>query len=86
MDQKAITILKRIVDCEKISIYDLVQEYAKEREVSDREVFEEVVKFMYLLAGQELVKLDPVEGEDGAETIAKPTPLGITFLRVHARA
>jgi hypothetical protein len=81
MEEQALHLLKKIVNLRETSLYTLTETLAREKNVSYREIFDETVRLVYLLASNNLVKLEAVEGEDGSETMVKATTLGETYLK-----
>lgn len=81
MEEDAVKLLRKIVDSKETSIYSLAQMWATHKKVRSEEVFDETVRIVYTLASQTLVELETTEGEDGTETVVKPTPFGETYIK-----
>jgi hypothetical protein len=81
MEEEALKLLRTILDLKETSLYDLTEIWARNKSVSSQEVFDEIVRLVYTLASNNLVKLETIEGEDGLETLVKPTTFGETYLK-----
>lgn len=81
MEEDAQVLLNKIVSLDKISIYDLAEQWAKSRKSTSKDTFDEVIRLVYKLAASGLVQISVFQGEDGSETVIEPTNLGKTYVK-----
>jgi hypothetical protein len=80
LDADTLKLLKQVIERRKIPLYDLIEERASENEQIGK-VFDQIVEMAYFLAGNGLIALEVVEGDEGKETILKPTPMGESYVK-----
>ena len=81
MEKEALNLLRTIVNMKDVSIYDLAEGYARQKNTQVQKVFDEVTRIVFQLASKTLVKLETAEGMDGLETRVKSTPTGETYVK-----
>jgi hypothetical protein len=81
MEKQAILLLEKIVSLENVSLYDLIDMWARMKKTKSRAIFNETVQQIQLLAAHGLVQLPTDIGEDGSETFVNATELGKTYLK-----
>jgi hypothetical protein len=57
---------------------------ARNKKIKSEDAYNETIRLIYLLASNNLIELKTIEGEDGSETIVKPTTLGETYCKSEA--
>jgi hypothetical protein len=84
MEEEAIKLLKQILSLKETSLYTFVEMQARNKKIKSEDAYSETVRLIYLLASNNLIELQTTEGEDGSETIVKPTTLGETYCKSEA--
>jgi hypothetical protein len=84
MEEEAIRLLKQIISSKEISLYTLVEIQARNKKIKSEDAYSETIRLIYLLASNNLIELKTTEGEDGSETIVRPTTFGETYCKSEA--
>jgi len=82
LDEKALELLifisRRNI---KISVYDLVEEYAEHKREEPQEVFNDMMRYLNYLASFGFVKLEPRKVDDAYETYVILTEEGKRYVK-----
>jgi len=83
MNREAYRLLRFLARLNKeLSIYDLVEEYAKHLNEDPQQIFNELMRYLNYLASLNFVSMKMREGEDGSETYISITPDGEQYVRL----
>lgn len=80
MEDEAVQLLKKVVSLKEVSLYELAELWARVKKVKSQEIFDDMIRLVYTLVSNNLAELGTIEGEDGTETIVKPTTVGENYV------